>query len=164
MQGSYYGREMNAAETEGRICSVPVQSGVPVDTWWDLGVRDAMAIWFTQNIGREIHVVDYWEETGIGMPSTAKVLQERGYLYGTHNAPWDIKVREIGTDGVSRIETARKFGINFEIVDDIPRQDGIDAVRRLLAICFFDRVKTERGRLALVSYRKKYDTNRKTFS
>lgn len=160
--GAYYGREMQSAERDGRITNVTHQPEIAVDTWWDLGMDDAMVIWFTQNVGREVHVIDHYEDSGGGLPRAAKALQERGYVYGNHNAPHDIRVREMGS-GKSRLETAANLGIKFQIVPDIGVQDGIDAARSFLARCWFDKKKTERGRLALVSYCKVWDEKRKVF-
>lgn len=161
-QGAYFGRQMAQAEKDGRIGRVPYQSEIAVDTWWDLGIGDAMAIWFTQNVGREVHVIDYLEQSGEGLPWYARALQERGYVYGTHNAPHDIQVRELGS-GKSRLETAAALGIRFNIVPQLDIVDGIDAARAFIARCWFDTAKTERGRLALVSYHKTWDEKRKCF-
>ena len=44
--GAYWGKEMLLAEQQGRICDVPVNTEpLPVQTAWDIGVDDAMAIW-----------------------------------------------------------------------------------------------------------------------
>ena len=161
-QGSYFGRQMAEAEKAGRICGVPYQAEIAVDTWWDLGIDDAMAIWFTQTVGREVHLIDYLENAGEGLPWYARELQQRGYIYGTHNAPHDIQIRELGS-GKSRIETAASLGIKFAVVPNIARQDGIDAARAFIPRCWFDKAKTERGRLALVRYHKTWDEKRKTF-
>lgn len=161
--GAYWGRELAEADKAGRVTGVPYQPEVGVDTWWDLGIADATAIWFTQNVGREVHVIDYYENSGEGLPHYAKVLQDRGYVYGGHNAPHDIAVRELGT-GKSRLETAAALGIRFTTVPNIGLADGIDAVRPFIARCWFDRAKTERGRLALASFRKTWDEKRKVFS
>lgn len=160
--GSYFGREMKAAEDDGRITRVPHQPEIAVDTWWDLGIDDATAIWFTQSVGREIHCIDYYEQSGEGLPHYAKVLQDRGYVYGKHNAPHDIRVRELGS-GRSRLEIAEGLGIRFGIVPDVGLADGIGAARSFIARCWFDRVKTERGRMALTSYRKVWDEKRRVF-
>ena len=162
-QGAYFAKQMAQAEDDGRVTRVPYQTEAAVDTWWDLGVGDATAIWFTQNIGREVHVIDYYEESGEGLPHYAKVLQGKGYVYGTHNAPHDIRVRELGS-GKSRIETAANLGFKFEIVPQISLDDGIDAARSFIGRCWFDRDKTERGRNALVTYAKTWDDKRKMFS
>lgn len=161
--GSYWGREMKQAEDQGRITNVAYQPEIGVDTWWDLGIDDAMAIWFTQNVGREVHVIDYYEQSGEGLPHYARVLQEKGYVYASHNAPHDIQVRELGS-GRSRLETAAALGIRFQVIPNIDRADGIDAARSFIARCWFDRAKTERGRLALVSYHKTWDEKRRVFS
>lgn len=161
--GSYYGREMAKAEAEGRITGVPHYDGVLVDTWWDLGVSDAMVLWFTQNVGREVHVIDYYEQSGEGLPHYVKIMNDKGYLYGTHNAPHDIEVREMGS-GKSRLEVARGLGVNFSVVPNIGLMDGIDAARLFIGRCWFDRVKTDRGRMALRSYQKTWDEKRKIFS
>lgn len=161
--GAYWGREMQAAEVAGRITHVTYQPEIAVDTWWDLGIDDAMGLWFTQTVGREVHVIDYYENSGEGLPHYARILQERGYVYGTHNAPHDIRVRELGS-GKSRLETALALGIRFAIVPNIGRQDGIDAARSFMARCWFDRENTQQGRMGLVSYRKLWDEKRKVFA
>lgn len=160
--GSYLGREMRQAQDDGRIGRMPHQPEVAVDTWWDLGVDDATAIWFTQTVGREVHVIDYYEQSGEGLPHYAKVLQDRGYIYGEHHAPHDIKVRELGS-GRSRLEIAQSLGIRFSIVPNVGVADGIEAARSFIARCWFDRERTERGRLALTSYRKQWDEKRRVF-
>lgn len=162
-QGSYFGRQMAAAENDKRICGVPYRDEALVDTWWDLGMDDAMSIWFTQDIGREVHVIDYYEDSGGGLPAAARALQAKPYLYGKHAAPHDIRVRELGS-GKSRIETAESLGIKFQIAPDIGLQDGIDAARSFIGRCWFDMNKTERGRLALISYHKTWDEKRRMFS
>jgi phage terminase large subunit len=162
-QGNYYGQQLDQAEKDGRISNVPYQPELGVHTWWDLGMSDAMAITFTQNAGREVHVIDYFETSGQGLPDCARELQKKGYVYASHNAPHDIAVRELGS-GKSRLETAASLGIKFEIVPNIGLQDGIDATRSFLARCWFDKVKTEQLRTALVNYHKTWDEKRSCFS
>src|SRR5215472_18551284 len=58
--GSYYGKLMARAEQEQRIAPVPYDPAALVWTSWDLGIRDATAIWFAQVIGREIRIIDYY--------------------------------------------------------------------------------------------------------
>lgn len=160
-KGSYWGKEMARAEKEGRITAVPYQPDAGVDTWWDLGV-DNMAVWFTQTIGRQVHVIDFAEAEGQGLPAYAKSLQDRGYVYTSHNAPHDIRTKEIGS-GKSRLETAENLGIHFKLVPDIGVGDGIDSARSFISRCWFDKVKTEQGRKALISYRKQWDEKRKIY-
>ena len=161
-QGAYYGQQLRQAQAEGRICSVPYAPQVGVETWWDLGVADGTAIWFTQSVGREVRVIDYYEASGEGLPHYAQVLNARGYTYTAHHAPHDIEVRELGT-GKSRLETALAMGIRFETGPMLGVADGIEAVRGFLAGCWIDQAKCERGLKALWSYHKDYDEARKVY-
>jgi hypothetical protein len=68
--GSYYGKLMMRAEAERRIVPVPYDPAALVWTSWDLGIRDATAIWFAQMIGREIRIIDYYEAAGVGTSAT----------------------------------------------------------------------------------------------
>ena len=65
--------------------AVPYEPQLPVDTDWDLGVGDSTAIWFTQSFrSGEVRVIDYYENTGEGIPHYARVLRDKGYTYGEH--------------------------------------------------------------------------------
>jgi len=156
MFGAYFGKQIKVAEDEGRITDVPYEPGIGVETWWDLGIRDSMAIWFTQTIGREVRVIDYYENSGEGLEHYAKFLQDKPYIYASHNGPHDLEVREIGT-GRSRKEVAESFGMKFQIVPALSVEDGIEAARSFIARCYFDKEKCQRGLNALRSYRKEFD-------
>ena len=160
--GAYFGRQLKQAEDDGRITKVLYEPELGVETWWDLGIRDAMAIWFTQSVGREIRVIDYYENSGEGLPHYAKVLQGKPYVYSKHHAPHDIEVRELGS-GRSRKETAASLGIVFQVVPNLPIEDGIEAARSIIARCWFDKQKCERGLNALSSYHKEWDDKLKTW-
>ena len=157
IKGAYYTTLLAAARKDGRITRVPYDPALPVDTDWDLGIGDAMAIWFSQSLrSGEVRLIDYYENSGEGLPHYAGVLKEKGCVYGEHWAPHDIRVRELGT-GKSRLETARSHGIAFRIVRDIGVADGIDAARLLLPRCWFDEEKCRAGLEALTFYRKGYN-------
>lgn len=160
--GSYYGDNIRKAEKEGRITNVPRHDGLPVDTAWDLGIDDSMTIWFFQTVGQEIHFIDYYENSGEGLPHYAQVMQEKQYLYGKHYAPHDISVRELGT-GKSRLEMAAKLGIKFTVVPMLSIEDGINAARSIFSQCWFDKDKCSRGINALKNYRKEWDEKNKVF-
>jgi hypothetical protein len=160
--GSYYGDQIRNAEAEGRICDVPYEKELPVNTVWDLGIGDTTAIWFYQLVGREIRLIDHYEASGVGIEHYAGVLKDKGYIYGDHWAPHDIKVKEFGS-GLSRITTARNLGINFRVVANQSIDDGIHAVRQVLPLCYFDKTKCERGLSALKNYTKDWDEKNKIY-
>lgn len=160
--GAFYGDQMAYLERNGRFCSVPHDPLIPVDTAWDIGVGDATAIWFIQVYGTEVRLIDYYESSGEGMPHYARQLWEKPYNYGRHYAPHDIEVREF-TTGRSRIETARSLGIKFYTVKKHAIEDGIEAVRQVLPMCWIDKDKCARGIECLNSYRKEFDEKNQTY-
>lgn len=165
IKGAWYLREMAKAKAEGRITRVPVDRAMPVDTNWDLGIADAMAIWFSQSLrSGEVRLVDYYEATGEGLPHYVTMLREKGYVYGKHYAPHDIAVRELGS-GKSRLEMARGLGLTFqEPMPALELSDGINAVRLLLAQCWFDEQKCAHGLECLRQYRKAFNTRLDEFT
>lgn len=162
IQGAYYAQQLQQAEADGRITGVPYDPYAPVHTAWDLGIDDSMTIWFFQVIGREIHFIDYYENSGEGMKFYIKYLKEKEYVYGKHYAPHDIQVRELST-GKTRWETAKSLGIEFETVAKISVADGIDACRMMFTMCWFDKTKCEKGLNALNSYHKEWDEKNQVF-
>jgi phage terminase large subunit len=157
--GAYYADELTIAEEDGRITAVPYDRALLVNTAWDLGISDSMTIWFFQQVGREVRFIDYYEASGFGLDHYAGKLKDKPYLYGTHYAPHDIAVRELGT-GKSRLETAEALGIAFQLVPNIGIKDGIDAARMLLGRAWFDATKCAIGLDALRQYREKIDEKR----
>jgi phage terminase large subunit len=101
--GSYYGTIIETLEGDNRITDVPYDSAVPVTTAWDLGIGDSTAIWFLQEVGREIHCIDYYEASGMDLGHYVRELIKRDYVYGRHILPHDAQARELGT-GTSRVE------------------------------------------------------------
>ncbi|HIU17699.1 MAG TPA: PBSX family phage terminase large subunit [Candidatus Avidesulfovibrio excrementigallinarum] len=165
-EGSYYGKLLQAADSEGRIGRVPVEPNLLVHTAWDLGVSDSTAIWFFQYLpaGRfgEWRFVDYYEASGEGLAHYAAVLAQKGYRYGQHIGPHDLAVRELGS-GKSRIETARGLGLNFTIARNLPVVDGIEAARQVLAAAWFDKQACGKGLACLWGYQREYDDARSCF-
>ena len=156
IHGAIYAKELAAARDAGRIGRVPYDPALPVHTIWDLAgghskTADSTAIWFVQTLGLEARLIDYYEASGEGLPYYAKILQDRGYVYGRHIAPHDIRVGEMGT-GRTRIEVAAKLGIKFEIAPEVSLEDGIHAGRMWMARCWFDETKCKAGLEALQHY------------
>ena len=157
--GAYYAAELQRAQEDGRITRVPYDKALKVNTAWDLGVSDSTAIWFYQQVGREIRVIDFLEAAGHGLDYYAGQLDKRGYLYGSHYAPHDIQVRELCT-GKSRWDIAKGLGITFKTLPADSVQDGISTARLLISRMYFDEVKCATGIDALRQYREKRDEKR----
>ena len=163
IQGAYYATEMKEAMDAGRVCAVPYDKSLSVVTAWDLGIGDSTAIWFAQYAGREIRIIDYYENSGVGLDHYAKVLAVKGYHYTRHVLPHDARVKELGS-GKSRIETLANLGIkDVQIATSLAVEDGIQAVRSMIGRTWFDAEKCERGIEALRQYRREFDDKLKTW-
>jgi hypothetical protein len=166
IRGAYFAKELQAAEDKGRISTVAPDDALLTHTAWDLGVGDATAIWWWQEHGTEIRLIDYYEATGEGLKHYINVVAdkkaEHGLTYGTHFAPHDIQVRELGT-GQTRLEVAQQLGIHFHVLPRSSLEDGIDAARRLLNRTWIDRGRCQRGLECLWQYHKSWDDKRQEF-
>lgn len=164
VEGSYYSKFMNKMRLEGRIGIVPYETGFKVHTAWDLGVHDKTVIVFYQTVGQIVRIIDYYENSDKGLDHYAKILNAKDYLYGKHFAPHDIAVRELST-GLSRLEAAKKLGINFTVLPNLPIEDGIECVKAALSSkIWIDEVKCKMLINSLESYRREYDSKRKVYN
>lgn len=159
IMGSYYGKIINQLRDAKipRITSVPYDPALPVDTHWDLGIGDATTIWFRQRLGNEYRYIDYEEAVGEGLAFYVKLIKNKPYAYGRHVLPHDGAARELGT-GKTRQETLLKFGLRTEIQVRQSIDDGIQAVRNMLPLCWFDSENCVRGLDCLTNYQKEWDS------
>jgi hypothetical protein len=155
--GSYYGALIEDIEKSNRVTENLYDKELPVETWWDLGMNDSTVIWFAQRHRGQIRLIDFYENAGEGLDHYAGIIEKKGYKYSKHIAPHDIKVRELGSYGKSRLETSLELGIAFEVAPKLSLEDGIEAVRKILPTCWFDKNKCHYGMECLKSYQKKWD-------
>lgn len=167
IEGAYYGKDMAIAREAGRICTVAYDKHAPVYTIWDPGHKHT-AVWFVQFIRQEIRLIDFYiDKEGLGLHEYALMLQNKGYVYGKHYAPWDVakggKGQAAGPNSHS-MQTGRAFtdvagdvGIKFEIVEKCSINAGIQEVQGILDRCWFDIDKCDYGIRCLEMYRAKWD-------
>lgn len=157
VKGAVYLRELQQARQDGRITHVPYDAARPVDTYWDLGIRDKMAIWFGQRMfGGAIHIIDYYENQGFGLDHYANVLRSKPYHYQDDVFPHDLNQREL-TTGKSRVEYARSLGLKVWVQPQLSIDDGIHAARMVFPKCWFDAEKCAVGLEALASYKYRWN-------
>lgn len=163
VKGAIFAAELQKARDDKRITAVPYDAALPVDTDWDLGIGDAMSVWFSQSTrSGEVRLIDYYEASGEGFPHFAQVLTRKGYVYGKHWAPHDIQVRELSS-GRSRLEVAASLGIKFDVTPRLHSnvagevEEGIHAARMLFSRCWFDGERCKAGLEALQHYRRDYN-------
>lgn len=161
--GAIYRRELDTARTQGRIGHVPYDGRFPVECSWDIGHRDSTAIWFFQRVGKAIHVIDYLEDRGKGLPHYAAELSKKEYGFARHIGPHDLNHKIFATDSTT-LDIARNHGIHFVVAPKLGVDEGIQATRSMLSRCHFDAVKCVDGLSALDSYEREWDEDARQLS
>jgi phage terminase large subunit len=161
IEGAYYGQILNKLEQDNHIQEIHWDDLCQTFTAWDLGMGDSTAIWVVQTVGKEVRVMDYHENHGVGLDHYVKWIRDNNYHTAEHILPHDVQVRELGS-GRSRLEVLQEAGLRVKIAPRMAVDDGIQAVRRLLPRCYFD-PRTKQGLDCLRNYRREYDEKRQVF-
>ncbi|WP_395672658.1 hypothetical protein [Phenylobacterium sp.] len=163
--GSYYGGALKDADGAGRIGRVPFDPALKVDTAWDLGIDDYTAIWFFQQVGREVRAIDYFETSGEGLQAVVRqAIAGKPYVYGTHHLPHDVMVRELGAAGRSRYETLFGLGVSpISVGVAMDPEERINAGRALIPITWFDAERCAKGLERLRAYRKRWSRETRSY-
>src|SRR5665213_319667 len=164
VEGSYYGRLIEKARNEQRICNVSYETRSPVHTAWDIGYGDSTSITFWQEIGGEIRIIDFYENQGEGIAHYVKQLQSKPYVYGTHYMPHDAGSGSIQT-GRTLQDVAYEQGIKTTLLErEIDIQIGIEAVRVLLSTAYIDETKCKHLIKCLENYHKKFNEKQNCYA
>jgi hypothetical protein len=151
-----------------RVCAVPIVRSLPVNTFWDLGRRDATGIWLHQQVGTENRFIAYYENNLKGMAHYLKWLtewkNEYGVRFDTHYVPHDGVQVEM-TSNTSRAQMLRDAKLGTVVV--VPRvdnlHDGIECLRQAMDTYWFDEDRCEEGLTFLKRYRFEYNERLQRF-
>lgn len=169
VHGAYFAKEIEIAEREGRIGDFPYDEALPVYTAWDIGYSDDTSIWFYQMVRSEIHIIDYYSSSGHGVEHYVDMLNAKKYKYAVLSKkpflwlPHDARAKTFASGGKSTQDQFREHGYESLIVPELSLQDGIQAARATLPLCYFDKEKTYEGVEALKLYRREWDEDKKVF-
>ena len=160
-EGSYYGRDIVAAEQEGRIGRVPYDREASVHAAWDLGVGDATSIVIFQRVALEWHVLAYYENSGQALSHYVDWIKGLPFHVELHHLPHDARQRELQT-GKSRVDFFMERGLRTAIVPNHSVDDGIHAVRMAMPKVWIDAERCERLVDCLRSYRSEFSDKLQT--
>lgn len=187
--GSVYGASIKKLDKLGRIVNGLYDPKLPVHTAWDLGYDDNTAIFWWQLAGREVRLIDYYENNGsdtqhyceqlLGYELTEyKVGTEykytrgepieglehrRAYKYGDHYAPHDAVNELMAAGGRSIVQQAYAMGIKMRVVAATSVMNGIAAARKVLENTWIDETMCADGLEGLKQYQFEWDDDAKTF-
>ncbi len=165
IKGAYYAAEIAEARKNDRIKTVPYDPALKVHAVWDLGTGPQLAVGMYQGVGRERHMIDFWQgSTSDGIPQAVKALKDKPYVFAKMFVPHDARATEQGT-GKTRIQTAKELwpNVEWEIIPSISVDDGIQQGKLFFSRLWVDEKNCQTWLDYIAQYRQKWDDNRGMF-
>lgn len=163
-EGAYFAKEMLNLRSLKKIGKFEPVAGIPVNTFWDLGLGDYMSIWLHQQVAGRHRFVGFIENSGEGLAFYFDALDKwrsrRGLNWGQHYGPHDIDKRQDSDTGglTTRLNIAKSLGYAFIKVErSADKRNSIQAVRTKLPECEFDEEGCATGIAHLEQYSRDWD-------
>jgi phage terminase large subunit len=163
-EGAYYARLLNEARAQ-RIGVISADPILPIRAFFDIGgsgaQADAMAIWLVQWVGQQIRVLDYIEGVGQVLGYYIEELRRRKVhpiCYLPHDG-----INANNVTGKRYRDHLEDAGFDTVVIPNQGKGAAmmrVEAVRRVLPMCFFNEATTEAGRDCLGFYHEKRDATR----
>ena len=160
-EGSYYAKYIQDMRLKNRITQVPWDPSQKVHSSWDLGVHDKTCIIMWQTDSKSVRIIDYYENKDKGLDHYVNILRNKPYVWGSHFAPHDINIMELGS-GLTRLEMARNLGIKLVVLPKISIDDGIELAKLTFNKLWIDESLTKLIK-SLESYRRKFDSEKNRY-
>ncbi|WP_049063747.1 terminase [Acinetobacter seifertii] len=167
-EGCWYTEQFIKVRREQRICSLPIRTDVPVNTFWDIGNSDGTAIWFHQRVGMQDLFIDFEEGWGEPYEYFVKIMQSKGYLWGKHYLPHDgAHARQGQSQNLSPQQMLKNLGLNQVLI--VPRVSellhGINKARdALMNDVWFDVDRCKNGLHHLENYTRKFNNHAQKYT
>lgn len=156
LEGAIYAKELREAQQHKRIMRVPYVPTLPVHVFCDLGWADNTCLWFVQKVGFEYRIIRAYQNNQQPWHHYMQYMQAQGYIFDTIWLPHDARAKSLGT-GRSIEELTKTAGYRVRIVPNLSVEDGINAVRTIFPVLYFDEDNCADGLHALRRYR--YDVD-----
>lgn len=161
-EGAYFAQDLAKARQEGRITFVGLDPLLPIRAYWDIGFRDATAIWVAQTNGTRINVIDYYEASGQPLATHLNWLRKQGYETAECILPHDGAKGDAVT-GVRFEDHIRSAGFEVRTIANQGKgaaMKRVEAARRVFPRIWFDAEKCAGGIDALGWYHERKDEHR----
>ena len=168
VDGSYFAASLNQARAEGRIGRVAADPLMTIRLFADIGGTGAKAdkfvFWAAQFIGREVRVLDHYEQQGQALGTHLDWLRERKYTPARAQIwlPHDGRTQDRVLD-VSYESAFKDAGYTVTVIRNQGKGAAkmrVEALRRLFPQMWFNEATTQGGRDALGWYHEKIDSDR----
>lgn len=160
--GAYFARHLAEARSAGRICDLPSNPTLGYRAYWDIGLRDACAIWIVQMDGHKVRCLEYYEAVGQDLPTHLNWLRANGYESAECILPHD-GVRADAVTAIRYEDHIRNAGFR---VRTIPNQGKgaamkrVETARKTFPAIWFNEPRCKGGLDALGWYHEKKDEHR----
>ncbi|WP_212646395.1 phage terminase large subunit [Delftia sp. PE138] len=166
IEGAYFASHIVKARQDNRIGRVPADPLMTLRAFVDIGGTgaraDAFAMWIAQFVGKEIRVLDYYEQVGQPLSSHLNWMREHGYdkaqIWLPHDGATQDKVHDVSYESA-----LRQAGYTVTVVPNQGKgaaKARIEAGRRLFGSMWFNEATTQPGLEALGWYHEKRDEQR----
>lgn len=168
IEGAYFADGLEQARKDGRIGQVAADPLLTYRLFVDIGGTgaraDAFTIWAVQFVGTSIRVLDYYEAVGQDLATHLAWCRSRGYstdkaqFWLPHDGATHDKVHSVSYESA-----LRDAGYKVTVIPNQGRgaaASRIEAVRRKLLACWFNKDTTQGGLDALAAYHEKRDDKR----
>lgn len=160
-EGAWYREQFDNMRRDARICRVPWEPSVPVNTFWDLGANDTTAIWYHQLVGPEHRFLRFYEANGRPLDHFVQALHDTGYTFGKHYLPHDGDHKRLQAGFANRSVKQMLEDLMLRNIEIVPRIDdvtvGINQTRMALSTAYFDAENCKEGLDHLEKYSKEWD-------
>lgn len=168
VKGAYFTKQLSAMRREGRLCRVAADPLMTYRLFCDIGGTgrnsDAFSMWGAQFVGREVRVLDYYEQVGQDVGHHLGWMRDHGYLPNNTGIwlPHDGATK----DKVYSVSYQSAFEAADYPVEVVPNQGHgaavarINALRRIFPAIWMNDSTTQSGVEALGWYHEKWDDER----
>lgn len=170
VRGAIYARQIEEMISEGRISDEwKAMRGFPVDVVADLGWRDLTVMGFVQErpdgVVVDKVIADNLKPIAHYIQEIRDYFRQTGHKMGKIWLPHDARAKTLQT-GKSTMDAfiAARLPGKLGIVPELSLQDGITATRGAFPTMYFRKDGTKNLVLALKSYHRVYDEEKKTYT
>lgn len=151
-----YKKEYAQLFNDNRITTVLHQLGHDTYAAFDLGIGDNTSVIVFQICGKEYHILESFENSGVAIDWYVAELKSRGYSDCRIILPHDAGQRSLQT-GNTMEEKMKQFFKNITVLPRTGIEDGIQDVRSKFPYMWIDKTKNEPLLQAIMNYERKYN-------
>ncbi len=151
-----YKKEYAQLFNDNRITTVLHQLGHDTYAAFDLGIGDNTSVIVFQICGKEYHILESFENSGVAIDWYVAELKSRGYSDCHIILPHDAGQRSLQT-GNTMEEKMKSFFKNITVLPRTGIEDGIQDVRSKFPYIWIDKTKNEPLLQAIMNYERKHN-------